>query len=137
MKQKVEDPIVLAVMNKFYERSQTGITKYGTTLDRDDLSHIEWLNHAQDELMDATLYLERLKREIRGKLLRDMMREDEKDGLYNTESLSAVDWLIDKIETNRLFTEAGEYWNILKREAIRLDRERIADAYNNGKNAPF
>ena len=137
MKTKIEDPIVLAVMNKFYERSQTGITKYGTTLDRDDLSHIEWLNHAQDELMDATLYLERLKREIRGKLLRDMMREDEKDGLYNTESLSAVDWLIDKIETNRLFTEAGEYWNILKREAIRLDRERIADAYNNGKNAPF
>jgi hypothetical protein len=137
MKTKIEDPIVLAVMNKFYERSQTGITKYGTTLDRDDLSHIEWLNHAQDELMDATLYLERLKREIKGKLLRDMMREDEKDGLYNTESLSAVDWLIDKIETNRLFTEAGEYWNILKREAIRLDRERIADAYNSGKNAPF
>ena len=77
MKQKVEDPIVLAVMNKFYERSQTGITKYGTTLDRDDLSHIEWLNHAQDELMDATLYLERLKREIRGKLLTELMNSEE------------------------------------------------------------
>jgi hypothetical protein len=77
MKTKIEDPIVLAVMNKFYERSQTGITKYGTTLDRDDLSHIEWLNHAQDELMDATLYLERLKRKIRGKLLTELMNSEE------------------------------------------------------------
>jgi hypothetical protein len=77
MKTKIEDPIVLAVMNKFYERSQTGITKYGTTLDRDDLSHIEWLNHAQDEAMDFCLYLERLKRKIRGKLLTELMNSEE------------------------------------------------------------
>lgn len=134
MKIKIEDPIVLAVMNKFRERSETGITKYGTTLDRDDLSHIEWLNHAQDELMDATLYLERLKRKIQDKLLADVIGED---SFSDTDSLSAVDWLIDKIETNRMFTETGEYWNILKSEAIRRERERIANAYNNGKNAPF
>jgi hypothetical protein len=77
MKIKIEDPIVVAVMTKFHERSQTGINKYGTTLDRDDLSHIEWLNHAQDELMDAALYLERLKREIRGKLLVELMNSEE------------------------------------------------------------
>lgn len=134
MKIKIEDPIVLAVMDKFYERSETGITKYGTTLDRDDLTHVEWLNHVQDELMDATLYLERLKRKIQDKLLADVIGED---GFSDTDSLSAVDWLIDKIETNRMFTEAGEYWNILKREAIRMEREKIANAYNNGKNAPF
>jgi hypothetical protein len=128
MKIKIEDPIVLAVMDKFYERSETGITKYGTTLDRDDLTHVEWLNHVQDELMDATLYLERLKRKIQDKLLADVIGED---SFSDTDSLSAVDWLIDKIETNRMFTEAGEYWNILKREAIRRERERIANAYNN------
>lgn len=128
MKIKIEDPIVLAVMDKFYERSETGITKYGTTLDRDDLTHVEWLNHVQDELMDATLYLERLKRKIQDKLLADVIGED---GFSDTDSLSAVDWLIDKIETNRMFTEAGEYWNILKSEAIRMERERIANAYNN------
>ena len=134
MKIKIEDPIVMSVMTKFYERSETGITKYGTTLDRDDLSHVEWLNHVQDELMDATLYLERLKRKIQDKLLADVIGED---SFSDTDSLSAVDWLIDKIETNRMFTEAGEYWNILKSEAIRRERERIANAYNNGKNAPF
>jgi hypothetical protein len=77
MKQEIEDPIVVAVMTKFYERSKLGIQKYGTTLERDDLNAIEWLNHAQDEVMDLCLYLERLKREIRGKLLIELMNEGE------------------------------------------------------------
>jgi hypothetical protein len=34
------------------------------TLDRKDLSPLEWLNHLQEELMDATLYIERLKKEL-------------------------------------------------------------------------
>ena len=74
--QNFEDTIVLSVMTKFYERSKVGIEKYNTTLDRDDLSPIEWLNHAQDEAMDLCLYLERLKRKIQGKLLTDLMNMD-------------------------------------------------------------
>jgi hypothetical protein len=61
--QKVEDPIVLSVMAKYYERSQVGIKKYGTMLNREDLTTVEWLTHLQEELMDATLYIERLKQE--------------------------------------------------------------------------
>jgi hypothetical protein len=67
MKHKIEDPIVLSVMTKFYERSQVGIAKYNTTLERTDLSTLEWLQHLQDELMDATLYVERLKDELKNK----------------------------------------------------------------------
>lgn len=74
--QKFEDTIVLSVMTKFYERSKVGIKKYNTTLDRDDLSPIEWLNHAQDEAMDLCLYLERLKKKIQGKLLTDLINMD-------------------------------------------------------------
>jgi hypothetical protein len=65
MKQKVEDPIVLKVMAKYYERSQAGIKKYGKTLDRDDLELTDWLTHAQEEMMDATLYLQRIKEELK------------------------------------------------------------------------
>lgn len=65
MNQKVEDPIVMSVMTKFYERSQTGIKKYNTMLTREDLSTLEWINHAQDEAMDFCLYLERLKQEFK------------------------------------------------------------------------
>lgn len=59
-----KDKYVQAVKEKFEERSQTGIRKYNTTLERNDLSLLEWLNHLQEELMDATLYIERLKSEV-------------------------------------------------------------------------
>ena len=58
------DSIVESVLDKFKERLEEGIKKYGVTLDRKDLSPLEWLNHLQEELMDATLYIERLKKEL-------------------------------------------------------------------------
>ena len=59
----MNDKHVQSVVNKYKERSNEGIRKYGTTLEREDLSFLEWLNHLQEELMDATLYIERLKDE--------------------------------------------------------------------------
>jgi hypothetical protein len=56
------DSIVQAVLDKFIARSVLGRAKYGTDLDRDDLSPLEWIQHAQEEHMDAILYLEKLKR---------------------------------------------------------------------------
>ena len=55
------DKFVQQVKDKFEERSQVRIKKYNTTLERDDLSFLDWLTHLQEELMDATLYVERLK----------------------------------------------------------------------------
>ena len=66
MKQEIKfrDPVVQSVVNKFVDRSDVGFKKYGKTL-RDDPSDVfVWLNHLQEELMDATLYLQRLKEEI-------------------------------------------------------------------------
>jgi hypothetical protein len=59
-----KDKYVQAVKERFEQRSQTGIKKYNTTLERDDLNLQDWLLHLQEELMDATLYIERLKEEI-------------------------------------------------------------------------
>ena len=64
MNQEVTDKVVLAVMAKYAERSATGLKKYGTTLDREDLTLDQWINHLLEELMDATLYLSRIKKEI-------------------------------------------------------------------------
>jgi len=58
------DSIVESVLDKFKERSEEGIKKYGVTLDRKDLNGLEWLTHLQEELMDATLYIEKLKKEL-------------------------------------------------------------------------
>jgi hypothetical protein len=63
----MKDKIVQEIKDKFEKRSQLGIKKYGTTLERDDLSAEEWVNHLQEELMDAILYLQRLKHDINGK----------------------------------------------------------------------
>ena len=60
-----QDSYVQSVKAKFEERSQRGIKKYNTTLEREDLDVVEWLNHLQEELMDATLYVEKLKTEFK------------------------------------------------------------------------
>lgn len=57
------DSIVTSVIEKFKQRSEFGQRKYGTNLDRKDLSFLEWANHMQEELMDAILYLEKMKKE--------------------------------------------------------------------------
>jgi hypothetical protein len=59
-----KDKYVQAVKERFEQRSQTGIRKYNTTLEREDLNLQDWLLHLQEELMDATLYIERLKEEV-------------------------------------------------------------------------
>jgi hypothetical protein len=55
------DSIVTSIIKKFEKRADEGKQKYGTDLDRNDLSILEWINHAQEEHMDAILYLEKLK----------------------------------------------------------------------------
>jgi hypothetical protein len=58
---RMADSVVQAVIKKFLERSELGKKKYGVTLDRTDLKAIDWIVHAQEELMDGILYLEKLK----------------------------------------------------------------------------
>ena len=60
----IKDFIVESVIDQFKDRSNVGIKKYGVTLDREDLTMLEWLNHLQQELMDATLYIEKLKSKL-------------------------------------------------------------------------
>jgi len=57
------DSVVFSVVSQFVNRAKFGKEKYGVTLDREDLSILEWIQHAQEEHMDAILYLEKLKKE--------------------------------------------------------------------------
>ncbi len=58
------DSVVTAIIQKFTQRAQFGKAKYGTDLDRTDLGVLDWIQHAQEEHMDAILYLEKLKRVV-------------------------------------------------------------------------
>jgi hypothetical protein len=58
---KFRDPVVKRVVDKFKQRSDVGYKKYGVTLDEDPSKMVDWLNHLQEELMDAVLYLQKAK----------------------------------------------------------------------------
>ena len=51
---KIED----VVCTKIQQRAEFGLKKYGVTLERDDLTELQWLIHAQEEAMDLANYLE-------------------------------------------------------------------------------
>ena len=58
------DSIVASIIKQFEDRSAVGKKKYGTDLDRQDLSLLDWIEHAKQEHMDAILYLEKLKQQF-------------------------------------------------------------------------
>lgn len=55
------DPIVATVIQRMTDRSVEGMEKYGCTMMRDDVTTVGWIDHAIEELLDAAVYLERLK----------------------------------------------------------------------------
>ena len=55
------DYVVDSVIDQFIDRARFGRGKYGKGMERDDLSILEWIEHAKQEHMDAILYLEKLK----------------------------------------------------------------------------
>jgi len=61
MDSKPLDSIVTSVINKIQNRAKIGFDKYGTDMDRIDVSLEEWIIHCQEELMDAMIYLEKIK----------------------------------------------------------------------------
>lgn len=61
------DPVVEQVRAKLLARSQAGIAKYGTMLDRQDLTRLDWLRHAQEEALDLANYLQVLINQEEGK----------------------------------------------------------------------
>ena len=66
MKQKIinfRDQVVERVVDKFVGRSDVGFEKYGVTLEDDPSDMLAWLNHLQEEMMDAVLYLQKAKQQ--------------------------------------------------------------------------
>ena len=58
------DRNVKNVITQLRDREEKGMSKYGVNTERKDLSTLEWLQHLQEELMDATVYIEKLKSEM-------------------------------------------------------------------------
>jgi hypothetical protein len=59
----------------FDSRSELGWNKYGTTMDRPDLSPEEWCTHLIDELGDALQYAWRLRADLRENVIKPVINE--------------------------------------------------------------
>tara|TARA_R100000995_G_scaffold74806_1_gene43957 strand:- start:5639 stop:5884 length:246 start_codon:yes stop_codon:yes gene_type:complete len=56
MMSEIEERVIV----KIRQRAEVGEKKYNTTMERTDLTYDEWLQHLQEELLDACVYLEKL-----------------------------------------------------------------------------
>ena len=61
------DSIVDSIIDEHITRAEMGKEKYNKTLDRTDLSVIDYLQHAKEEAMDLALYLEKVIQMLKGK----------------------------------------------------------------------
>ena len=66
---KVEDEVCELIQ----ARAEVGLEKYGVTMEREDFTHLDWLTYLQEELMDAVVYLQRLR--TREQTLEEKLRE--------------------------------------------------------------
>ena len=79
----MRDKIIERVINKIKARSDVGYKKYGVTLKDDEQTLDTWLNHIQEELMDAVNYIEKAREvltdEIEDAMLKRIEVHDEKE----------------------------------------------------------
>ena len=59
------DKNVENVVRQLRDREEEGLRKYGVNTERKDPTSLEWLQHLQEELMDASVYIEKLKNEMK------------------------------------------------------------------------
>ena len=59
------DKNVENVVRQLRDREEEGLRKYGVNTERTDLTSLEWLQHLQEELMDASVYIEKIKNDIK------------------------------------------------------------------------
>jgi len=83
---KIEEEVCFKIL----KRSEMGKKKYGTTMERNDLSSLDWLKHAQEEAMDLAVYLEKVIQELENMPFRyewNVTTQDDKGSHHNRKML--------------------------------------------------
>jgi len=106
----MKDKIVEEVVLKYQQRSEVGIKKYGTTLEQNNKDN--YLVHLQEELMDATLYIQ--------KLLSKVAKNTSFDNHTDYPELEGTMNLCEEIISNRQTSVASEIDSMTIQEAIHI-----------------
>ena len=73
-----KDKIINRVIEKILKRSEAGYKKYGVGLDKDEQTLDTWLNHLQEELMDAVNYIEKAKSVLQDEIEECMLKQSKR-----------------------------------------------------------
>ena len=110
---KAQDNNVNKVVYSMLNRAEDGMHKYGVTTSDNPLDFIEWLRHLQEELMDASIYIERTVEEVNKPCLDEKVLKWHSDrGLLS----SPISGQVDKLEE-----EFHELWNSIKAKKNPID----------------
>lgn len=74
----LKNPILRNVQEKFENQTVKGLAKYGETVNPDNLTTDEWLDHAIEEAIDFTVYLSVLKHKLSESEYMRLYRENER-----------------------------------------------------------
>lgn len=116
------DNIVEQVRADLLDRSKKGIEKYGTTLDRDDLTEIEWMQHAYEEMLDGALYLKKL---IELKKTKQMTAVEFLAKKYNY-----ITWMRNRDEISE--STADKWRDKYLKEAKKMEKKQLNKAWQEG-----
>lgn len=96
MSEFVPDSVVQSIIERFKSRAEFGFKKYGTNLDRTDLSPDQWAQHALEEAHDFMLYIAKWKveQEKQKELIRLLIKVATGEP-YNTTDKNALDELLN------------------------------------------
>ena len=129
--------LLQAVIDDLVAREERGKTKYNTTMDRDDLSHEEWLQHAYEEALDMALYLKKAMQQTKS-YSHDEVQNIVRNAV-NATTRASINWfvkehdIVDK-ETNEEVTSVKVIKSENQRELIDYVTEELA---NNGIRVKF
>lgn len=93
------DSIVFDVIKEIAQRSEAGLAKYGTTMDRTDLVASDWIQHAYEEALDMAIYLKRLKKDMLAMEEELKAHKEEAARMADMKSRYTLTWSPKKAET--------------------------------------
>ena len=86
------DKNVEKVITQLRDREEEGLRKYGVNTERTDLDTLQWLQHLQEELMDASVYIEKLKNEMKETQAEMSGMKWKKPTIYGPEDFDSIQY---------------------------------------------
>jgi len=127
----IHDSNVRQVINKMAQRTEKGLKEYGVTTERTDYSDSDWLNELQDELLDASIYTEVLKKRVSSMSMLSSFEDSVKRTSKSNPTKEVDGQELDLLHfTLGVSGEAGELVDAVKKHMFynqKLDTENVKE----------